>query len=322
MITEMKKITILVSKAQQAQALIELKELGVLHVEHCTPPAAPVLETISGMVSLYEKALTLLAPYQVTQLGQVTGKDCTGIAKKIIELSERRRELEVVLNDIDDAIAEQMLWGDFSRDDVVAMAAEGVYIKFFTAQKKDIEAGSSLQVPFRIIGRTSSKLYGVCVARYPDAPVPGIEVPLPSKTLRMLREQKEETKQELTLLERDIQELAKLRHCLKEKADASREALEFEQVRFGMGSEEAFLYLRGYCPAPQLNVVADAARHYRWGIISEPIGDEEDAPVLLDPSAAARPIIPVFDFMSTVPGYHEYDISFIFLAFFSLFFAM
>ncbi|MFH1380705.1 MAG: hypothetical protein ABIH57_00845, partial [Candidatus Omnitrophota bacterium] len=70
------------------------------------------------------------------------------------------------------------------------------------------------------------------------------------------------------------------------------------------------------------NGLKKAAKDNRWGIFVEELSEDEDAPVLIESSFLGKFIRPVFNFMNTLPGYREFDVSIVFLVFFSIFFAM
>jgi len=89
-----------------------------------------------------------------------------------------------------------------------------------------------------------------------------------------------------------------------------------------MKEEGRFAYLRGFCPARAVEKIIVMARCHNIGYITENPKDSEEVPTHITNPRWLRIINPVFQFMNTLPGYEEYDISFYFLMFFSLFFAM
>ena len=65
-----------------------------------------------------------------------------------------------------------------------------------------------------------------------------------------------------------------------------------------------------------------AAAAHGWGIVFDDPVPGDDVPVQLRQSVFVRPVRTVFDFLNIYPGYWEWDVGWIFLPFFSLFFAM
>jgi V/A-type H+-transporting ATPase subunit I len=89
-----------------------------------------------------------------------------------------------------------------------------------------------------------------------------------------------------------------------------------------MGDTEEIFYLNGYLPTNKKDEVKKEAENNSWGYVFEKPKESDNPPVLIKNSKWVRIIEPVFNFMGTTPGYHEYDISIWFLLFFSLFFGM
>ncbi len=89
-----------------------------------------------------------------------------------------------------------------------------------------------------------------------------------------------------------------------------------------MQEEGKFSYLVGFCPAKKVGQIIAMAERRKFGYVSQDPDDPEEAPTLMYNPIWIRIIDPVFQFMNILPGYKEMDISFPFLIFFSLFFAM
>jgi len=89
-----------------------------------------------------------------------------------------------------------------------------------------------------------------------------------------------------------------------------------------MKKEARFSYLQGFCPVDKLDDITTLSKSTGFGYLIEEPTDTDDVPTLVRNPKWIRIIQPVFQFMNTVPGYKEFDISPWFLMFFSLFFAM
>ncbi|MFC1643964.1 V-type ATP synthase subunit I, partial [Candidatus Omnitrophota bacterium] len=120
------------------------------------------------------------------------------------------------------------------------------------------------------------------------------------------------------LLEEKSRTLDAIKKC-KRKLDREHESL---IVKFGMQEETQFAYLQGFCPAKRVEKIVSMAKSHGLGYLIEEADDPDETPTLITNPAWIRIISPVFRFMNTLPGYGEFDISFFFLVFFSLFFAM
>ena len=88
-------------------------------------------------------------------------------------------------------------------------------------------------------------------------------------------------------------------------------------------SGDGLVWLTGYLPVDEAErfKAAAAKEHWAWAM-DDPAADDDKVPTKIKYTRVTRLIAPVFDILGTVPGYREYDISFWFLGFFTLFFAM
>ena len=103
----------------------------------------------------------------------------------------------------------------------------------------------------------------------------------------------------------------------------AQNAMEYSSVRNTAASEGGLVWLTGYVPADNVDEFKAAAAENRWAwALDDPPDEDELVPTKVRYNKVTRLMIPIFDILGVVPGYREYDISFWFLAFFSLFFAM
>ncbi|MBO7419767.1 MAG: ATPase, partial [Spirochaetaceae bacterium] len=100
-----------------------------------------------------------------------------------------------------------------------------------------------------------------------------------------------------------------------------------ENVYSGMGKEEgdaevSLAWISGFVPEPELASLKKVAAENSWAIYADDPTEEDNVPTKLKNSKAVQILYPVMDFLGTVPGYHEFDISAWFLIFLVIFFAM
>jgi V/A-type H+-transporting ATPase subunit I len=105
-------------------------------------------------------------------------------------------------------------------------------------------------------------------------------------------------------------------------ADEAADRIHYLEARTGMGSAEEVLYLQGFFPAEKEKLLRAEALVNGWAAMVRDVTPEDDPPTLLRNPKWVSPIQAVFRMIGVVPGYHEVDISALFLIFFSIFFAM
>jgi V/A-type H+-transporting ATPase subunit I len=102
----------------------------------------------------------------------------------------------------------------------------------------------------------------------------------------------------------------------------SRDILNYEEAKAGMGREDKIAYLTGFCPEPLTESLLEMAGKRGWAVLIEDPLHDDPVPTLLKHSKLAKIFQPVMNFIGVTPGYREFDTNGIFLIFFSIFFAM
>ena len=89
------------------------------------------------------------------------------------------------------------------------------------------------------------------------------------------------------------------------------------------GSENDLAWISGYVPSADLEEFKRYSADNNWAIaFADPEDEDTEVPTKLKNNKFVSLIYPLTDFLGTVPGYHEFDISGWFLLFFTIFFAM
>ncbi len=147
-------------------------------------------------------------------------------------------------------------------------------------------------------------------------------VPWPVRPLREQRDELDAGAAESERLAARIEELAAGREAVVRYAARTADAVRVAEVRAGMGEADELAFLAGYLPAEHRETLRGAASDHGWGVVFDDPVPGEDVPVQLRQSALVKPVRTVFDFLHISPGYWEWDVGWVFLPFFSLFFAM
>ena len=148
------------------------------------------------------------------------------------------------------------------------------------------------------------------------------EFPFPAISPAQVREEIKTKRYECDKIGSQLSSYSKYIRSIEHNLLELETARDFEQVRSGLGSEEEVVYLRGYCPVDTLSTLRVSAQRYAWGLLIEDPPPGEEPPTLVKNPKWVQIIGPVFTLLNTLPGYHELDISVVFLIFFSVFFGM
>ncbi|MEE1182758.1 MAG: ATPase, partial [Treponema sp.] len=106
--------------------------------------------------------------------------------------------------------------------------------------------------------------------------------------------------------------------------------IEFENISSGMSKEAEDLsedatrlaWITGYVPVDSMDKFKKVCADNSWAYVASDPKEDDLVPTKLKNNKLVSLIYPLTDFLGTVPGYHEYDISGWFLLFFTVFFGM
>lgn len=320
MIVKMKKITVLISDRDRDEALRQLRDLGVVHIESVKNPASDEISAIETQLAHTEKALQLVGnPPPDTESAGVT--DATRIVSTIIELSRKK---EFLLRESADHLKQDRWfrdWGAVSLDSIELLREAGVDIRFHITSKKNLKTLPRNE-QIQVIRQKENRVFLIHFADR-DAPhLDMIEDPMPHVEVGPMRKRMAEIDSSVTGIDAELLKMAVHGDSLHANRRRLLTQQEFARAKYGMGEAESLAYLQGYCPFDALEPVKKAADTGGWAYVIQDPDDPRDVPTLIRTPHWVRMIRPVFAFMGTVPGYTEFDISFWFLLFFSLFYAM
>ncbi|MDD3296286.1 MAG: hypothetical protein PHU64_02890 [Candidatus Omnitrophica bacterium] len=316
----MKKITVMVAEKDANSAVGRLRKLGLVHVEPMQPPHADYIDTLNRRIPMVDKILTLLGSSKAPQKDLDNSKAVL-IAKKILALSGQRQELASQIENLKKRLDWFREWGDVSYGALQRLKKEGVFIKLYYGPKsslKQIDTGKLVYV----LSREKGGLRLALVTRdaqealnLPEVHVPNIDKNALQKMIYILAADFKE-------IDKQIDDFRIYARYFSRVKTEFHKRLDFCHVRFGMVNKQGIYCLKGFCPSEDVPAINEAAIQHGWALLVEEPDEPQEVPTLIRNPRWVRIIDPVFKFMGTVPGYKEFDISFWFLLFFSLFFAM
>ena len=351
MIERMKKITLFVSEPERAKFVSRLQEAGVVHVKYAKDKEHHEIHFVEDKIDKINKMIDILSPYDHVFDKK---KDMDSRERGILETAEKvaraAREKGEFENGIE-KIRKQMLWfeawGEFDPEEFSYLEKKGVSVKLYRIKKEEfkkfsrlhlnsrlhlvgatsctyeVQSGKKLKLgQFYVVKKQSGYVHVLYLAMSDEDDMPFEEVLPPTVGLEKMRQEIKEKGKEIKKIEDFFREKAKTLKAVT----ACGKKLEKEHkrlaVKFGMKEVGKFSYLEGYCPVRALGKISAMAERHNMGYVSENPEISEEVPTHITNPRWLKIINPVFKFMNTLPGYEEYDISFCFLLFFSLFFAM
>ncbi len=334
MIEQMKKVSVVILNKEKEEALKALRKIGLVHLAKVEGSSeklnafkeytanAIVSESILGEIKQDKKAKKTKVPLEDSKVVE--------LCRQVVQKSERKKQLLEEISADTTELDRFENWGSVSLEDLDFLKEKGIKIAMYeiAAEKyslidQEIETilvnNDKKNVRFLILnadGRPEKLL--------PEA----FEVPLPRMSTTALEKEIKADEAEIAAIEKFYAENAKYAGAIADFRKALESDIEFENVNAGMdhenaGSENDLAWLTGYVPVADLEEFKNACAKNEWAAAySDPEEEDSEVPTKLKNNKFVSLIYPLTDFLGTVPGYHEYDISGWFLLFFTIFFGM
>ena len=334
MIVPMKKVSFVVTNDSKKDALKKLRTLGVVHLEQIYG-SSEKLSQLKETYSQLEEVLMLLSEikYDKKSIEQkkLSSSNVVEKANQIIELNETKKNYVEELSSASRELERLASWGGFNPDDFSYLENKGINLIPFECSvdsykkiPEDVNFvyvnSDKTQVRFLVISEDGSKPESL-TSEY-------LQVLNPEMSTAELSDSCVKYRKEISSIEKEIQKNVCYIQSIKDTMKVFAKDIEFENAYSGMatdaeeGTEATLAWLTGYVPAEELSIVQKAAKENHWACLADDPAEEDEVPTKLQNNKFVSLIYPVSDFLGTVPGYREYDISSWFLLFFCVFFGM
>ncbi len=328
MIVKMKKITLLCMEQDRDSTLAKLRDLGVMHLDPVNAPESDDLdaaiaegnvveETRCQLELLTPKAAKPDAPCPPTPENIAKGRQIVEAAQ---ELLSRRKALSDDLENSRKELAALVPYGNFNPDTIRTLAEKGIIVKLYQLPaNSDITPPENTQLT--VLRREKTTIYVALVAEQKFS-WDHSEFATPEHSLAELEDAIDDAEKKMATIEGGLKELVSSIPSLLTLENEIEKTRTFLTARSGMGTTKNIAYLQGFCPVDTTKRLQHCATNHGWGLLVEDPSDEDAVPTLIKYPRWVKPIKALIDMINIVPGYHEADISAVFLLFFSIFFAM
>ncbi|MDD5457475.1 MAG: hypothetical protein PHV30_10665, partial [Candidatus Margulisbacteria bacterium] len=213
-------------------------------------------------------------------------------------------------------------WGMLEPGDITFLRSNKIHANLY---KIPLNIFNKIKKPEHciIIKKTAGLVYVLALSYPESSALPFDKAMVPDMSYHEIKTKIAELNVNFDLIQQFLEKNSNLLPDLKNTKKLLLDKLEFFLVCEGLHKEEGhFSYLQGYCPEKYLQKVKNLCASTDSGYLIEEPAENDEVPTFITNPPWTRIISPVFNFMNTIPGYKEFDISFVFLIFFSLFFAM
>lgn len=319
MIVPMKKVTLFFSAKHHDEALLRLRQLGVLHIQDVEHRASDDIQQIETTLENIERILKLPELQQDT--GQISEYDPGEIIQKILGLLQQKDSIQRELHEFQELSDWFERWGDISYSSVQALKESGVFIRLYLTDKSGLtRIPDEMQV--MVAGTSNNVVHLALISQSEDVHLDFRQDTIPQTEPGEVRLKINQLKQLSDEINGQLGSMVAYRDMLTDYRTKLEKNLVVSRVKAGMGDVGDISYLQGFCPDEAVQSVQREADSHGWGYFVEEPDDPGQVPTLTKNSRFINMINPLFKFMSTLPGYDEMDVSMIFLGFFSVFFAI
>lgn len=334
MIVPMKKVSLIVLNGERKNALKKLRKLGLLHIE-IKEGKGPRLLKLKEQIASLEKALFAVADQGTKGMAQKEAdtKESLSIAGRIDSLQEEQKKCYEDISAYGTELERIKAWGELDPGEIAVLAEKGIvlslhemspsgYDKLGDAVRRIVLERTKNVVRFLLLQDEES------INEEDRAALESSRFKLPNVSTAELKRKLEDSKKQLKDIKEELASLAAYGASMEGAIEALKKEVQFETYASGMGEEDlsedasggvTVAYLVGFLPAEDLGKLQAMARENAWGLLAEDPTEEDDAPTKLQNNKFVSLVYPVTDFLGSMPGYFEPDISGWFLVFITIF---
>ncbi len=321
MIEKMKSVCVVARSSEKDCMLTVLRDMGVLHVAEKKTADPAVTERLSTLSKLLLE-LKDYAPEDGATEEKLTEEQFEEIYRSSLSALEKRAALSSKRTEIAIDLDRLKPWGDFDAE-AVKNLPKNLDLHFYRLDKKAYKILAEDENVKFIRLASVEQMETVAVIGKLDSSVSAMEFVIPAKGPTELKAELAECEKDLAVCERTLKEAAKHLRSYREALLKTENDVEYSSIGETLEKDESLIWLSGYIPESEEASFTAAAKEHGWAwMINDVAEDDEAVPTKVRYNKLTALIKPVFDILGVVPGYKEYDISFWFLAFFALFFAM
>lgn len=321
MIEKMKAVCVVSQNSRKQELLTALCDLGILHVAEKKTANSAFLERFSALSRLFLE-LNDYASQEDCSDEILTDEQFQELYEASVNSLEKRNSLKSKLTELNIELERLKPWGDFDAKMLKSLPGN-LDFHFYRMDKKTYkQLIEDDNVKFVHLSSVE-KMETVAVIGKLDLNFNAIEFVVPEKDPIVLKDEIENCNKQLIECEATLKSAAKHLKSYSQQLLKTQNDVEFSSVEESVTRDDKLVWLSGYIPESEIESFINTAKQQSWAwAISDVAEDDSNVPTKIKYGKLTGLIKPIFDILGVVPGYREYDISFWFLSFFALFFAM
>ena len=328
MIVPMKKVSLIILENKKKEALKKLRKLGVLHIEISEGKSSKLLE-LNEQIVLLQNSIYLIADKAKTQteMKEAPISEVIEIAKEINSLFDERKLSVSETISLNAELERLKEWGEIDPHELSELADKGVEFSLCEMPAAEYEKLSD-EVKTLLLNKTKHLARFVTV-NSTEMISDNYKIDLPKISTKEIQQKIESVNAHINSIDEKITHLSSYFESMKKGIDTLNKETQFELYNSGMSNELlssennlSVCYFDGYIPTEDIESLKTVSKENSWGLIVTDPTEEDDVPTKLKNNKFVSLIYPLTDFLGTIPGYFEYDISSWFLGFILIFFGI
>ena len=335
MIVPMKKVSLVILDKEKKEALKTLRKIGVVHLEK-VEGKGEVLANYKNVSDTLFNASILLSEVKTDKktfkYETVSNEEALQKARRVLEIVDRKKELFDQISSATSELDRFAGWGELDPQDFEYLKEKGICLSLYEIPSDKMRLISD-DVKTILLNTSKSVTRFLVLSDEPlterpeGLPPEAFSIILPDISTNKIIENINSAKSELDSIQKEFNDSAKYLNSINEYYSSVQKDIEFENIYSGMGTEDlenenTLAWITGFVPVDSFDVLQKTAKENYWALASDDPAEEDAVPTKLKNNKLVSLIYPLTDFLGTVPGYNEYDISGWFLLFFTVFFGM
>ena len=333
MIVPMKKVSLIIMGDKKQETLKKLRKLGIIHIE-ITEGSGERLGQLGEQVALLENAIFSIGKKKNVEQKQIKPSKALSVAYDIAALDEEKKRCQTEIISLNAELDRIKSWGDVDPNSINDLAAAGHEVLLYEMPRTEYEAlnedvktvrvaSNKVSVKFLLLKDEADEEIISLLSAYRFA--------LPQMSTASMRQKISELNAHIDAIDEKLASYVCYADSIKNAIKDVTKEIEFETYATGMSDENlsndeskavSVAYFKGYIEEENLDKLKATAGKNSWGLLVEDPTEEDNVPTKLKNNKFVSLIYPLTDFLGTVPGYFEYDISGWFLAFILIFFGI
>ena len=333
MIVPMKKVSLIIKGDKKEEALKALRKLGIMHIE-ISEGSGERLEAYKAENDLFARALFAIGKPKKAKQNSLSFEEALDIARTVDALTVERDFSLSEQAAINSELERLKGWGEICPDKINSLSESCGSIAFYDIPKREYDALPEEIKKVRLQANKNSIKCLLLMDSVRDdarAAISVYQLVLPNISTAEMKQRYDELNARANEITKQISSYTCYVDAIKSAVSELEKKIEFETYFTGMRSEvlssgeknsTSIACFSGYIEEEDLDSLKQMARDNSWGLSIEDPTVEDNVPTKLKNNKFVSLIYPLTDFLGTVPGYFEYDISGWFLAFILIFFGI